>query len=49
MALMFEWFDRVGYDVDRAALRREFPKLRWRSVKDWAEEQDWRSALSAAA
>ena len=24
---MYEWFDRVGYTVDRAALRREFPDV----------------------
>ena len=23
----YEWFDRVGYTVDRAALRREFPNV----------------------
>ena len=49
LALMFEWFDRTGYNVDRAALRREFPNLRWRGLKDWAQEQNWLSALSAAA
>jgi uncharacterized protein YbjT (DUF2867 family) len=49
LALMFEWFDQHGYEVDRAALRREFPELRWRSLSDWAKEQDWRSALSTAA
>ena len=26
-AKMYEWFDRVGYTVDRAALRREFPDV----------------------
>jgi len=24
---MYEWFDRVGFAVDRAVLRREFPTL----------------------
>lgn len=40
-ALMFEWFDRVGYDVDIGALRKEFPEVRWRSFADWAREFDW--------
>lgn len=40
-ALMFEWFDRVGYDVDIAALRRDFPEVRWHSFSDWAREFDW--------
>ncbi|MDX8443747.1 NmrA/HSCARG family protein [Mesorhizobium australafricanum] len=40
-ALMFEWFDRVGYDVDIAALHREFPEVRWHRFADWAKAFDW--------
>lgn len=40
-ALMFEWFDRVGYDVDVAALRKEFPEVRWHGFADWARAFDW--------
>lgn len=40
-ALMFEWFDRIGYDVDIAALHRDFPEVRWHSFADWAREFDW--------
>src|SRR5918994_7232287 len=40
-ALMFEWFDRVGYDVDIAALHRDFPEVRWHSFADWAREFGW--------
>ena len=47
-ALMFEWFDRVGYDVDIAALRRDFPEVRWHSFADWARAFDW-SALGRTA
>jgi uncharacterized protein YbjT (DUF2867 family) len=43
-ALMFEWFDRVGYDADIAALHRDFPEVRWHGFADWAREFDW-SAL----
>lgn len=43
-ALMFEWFDRVGYDVDIAALHGDFQEVRWHSFADWAHEFDW-SAL----
>ncbi|MBB4189381.1 NmrA/HSCARG family protein [Sinorhizobium terangae] len=43
-ARMFEWFDRVGYDADVAALRREFPEVHWHSFADWARAFDW-SAL----
>jgi uncharacterized protein YbjT (DUF2867 family) len=41
LALMAEWFDRVGYDVDIATLPREFPEVRWHSFADWAREFDW--------
>jgi uncharacterized protein YbjT (DUF2867 family) len=40
-ALMFEWFDRVGYDTDIAAFRRDFSEVRWHSFADWAREFDW--------
>ncbi|PSH69706.1 nucleoside-diphosphate sugar epimerase [Phyllobacterium brassicacearum] len=40
-ALMFEWFDRVGYDADIAALRKDFPEVRWHSYADWARAFDW--------
>jgi hypothetical protein len=45
---MFEWFDRVGYDVDIAALHRDFPEVRWHSFADWARAFDW-SALGRTA
>jgi len=38
---MSEWFDRVGYTVDRAALRREFPDVAFHSFESWAKAQDW--------
>ena len=41
VALMFEWFDRVGYDADIAALRRDFPEVGWHSFADWARAFDW--------
>lgn len=46
VAVMYEWFDRVGYDADAAALRREFPDVGWHTFADWARQQDW-SALDA--
>ena len=48
MALMFQWFDRVGYDADIAQLRRDFPEVRWHRFADWAREFDW-SALGRTA
>jgi len=40
-AIMFEWFDRVGYSVDLEALRSEFPEVGWQSFDDWAHSVDW--------
>lgn len=47
-ALMFEWFDRVGYDVDITALRKDFPEVRWHNLADWARAFNW-SALEQTA
>ena len=38
---MYEWFDRVGFAVDRAALRREFPDVAFHGFESWAKTQDW--------
>ena len=45
---MYEWFDRVGYTVDRAALRREFPDVALHDFESWAEAQDWNTLLQSA-
>lgn len=38
---MYEWFDRVGFRFDRAALRREFPDVAFHDFESWAKSQDW--------
>ena len=43
---MYEWFERTGYSVDRAALRRDFPGVPWLSYEAWARAQDWSSLLA---
>ena len=45
---MYEWFDRVGYTVDRAALRREFPDVAFHDFESWAKAQDWNTLLQGA-
>ena len=47
-AKMYEWFDRVGYTVDRAALRREFPDVAFHDFESWARAQDWNALLQGA-
>jgi len=44
-AKMYEWFDRVGFTVDRAALRREFPDVAFHDFESWAKAQDWNTLL----
>jgi uncharacterized protein YbjT (DUF2867 family) len=47
-AKMYEWFDHVGFKVDRAALRREFPDVVFHDFESWAKAQDWNTLLQAA-
>jgi uncharacterized protein YbjT (DUF2867 family) len=47
-AKMYEWFDRVGYTFDRAALRREFPDVAFHDFESWAKAQEWNTLLQAA-
>src|ERR1700746_3264080 len=43
---MYEWFDRVGFAVDRAALRRGFPDVAFHDFEFWAKTRDWNALLS---
>jgi uncharacterized protein YbjT (DUF2867 family) len=45
---MYEWFDRVGFAVDRAALRREFPDVAFHDFESWAKTQNWNALLQSA-
>ena len=41
MALMFEWFDRGGYEADIASLKSEFADVPWIGFEAWAKTQTW--------
>jgi len=45
---MYEWFDRVGFTVDRAALRGEFPDVAFHDFESWAKTQDWNALRQSA-
>jgi uncharacterized protein YbjT (DUF2867 family) len=47
-ARMYEWMERVGYSVNRAALRREFPDVAFHDFESWAKTQDWTALLQSA-
>jgi uncharacterized protein YbjT (DUF2867 family) len=40
-ALMFEWFDKVGYNVDTRELNSRFPEVGWTRFDEWMKKQDW--------
>ncbi len=40
-ATMYEWFDRTGYSVDVAGLRRDYAGVGWHTFERWAKEQEW--------
>jgi len=44
---MYEWFDRVGYKVDRTSLRREFPDIAFHGFESWAKAQNWDAILQS--
>lgn len=46
MALMFEWFNTVGYSADIDGLRRDFPDVGWQRLDEWARMQDWHAILA---
>ncbi len=48
MGRMYEWFDRVGYHADIAALRRDFPDVGWHTFENWARAQDWEALLGSS-
>jgi len=48
-AKTFEWFDRVGYSVDTAVLRRDYPEVGWHTFEQWAKAQSWAVLKQAAA
>src|SRR5712671_6843418 len=45
VAKMYEWLDRIGWTVDRAALRREFADVAFHDFESWAKAQDWKTLL----
>jgi uncharacterized protein YbjT (DUF2867 family) len=47
-AKMSEWFDRVGYTVDVAALRHKFPDVAFHDFESWAKTQHWNALLQSA-
>jgi uncharacterized protein YbjT (DUF2867 family) len=47
LQVLFDWLDRVGFTVDIAGLRRDFPDVRWHRFAEWARSQDWEMVNAA--
>jgi len=41
LALMFQWFERIGTGVDVASLHKQYPEVNWLTFKDWVKSQNW--------
>jgi uncharacterized protein YbjT (DUF2867 family) len=41
LAAMYRFLAETGYAVDRSALRKKFPEVRWHSFAEWARAQTW--------
>jgi uncharacterized protein YbjT (DUF2867 family) len=41
VALLWEWADEVGHNVDLEGLRRDYPEVGWHTFAGWAAAQDW--------
>jgi uncharacterized protein YbjT (DUF2867 family) len=39
MALMYEWYERVGTSIDITNLHQEYPEVDWLTFKDWARSR----------
>ena len=46
MTKMYQWFKDVGYHVDIAALRKEYPNLA--TLEKVLRQQDWAAGAAAA-
>ena len=46
MAVMYSWFDQVGFSADIDRLRREYSEVGWTSLDQWAAKQDWTAVLA---
>jgi uncharacterized protein YbjT (DUF2867 family) len=46
IALMYEWYERLGPGIDITNLHQEYPQVNWLSFQDWAKSHKGRSSFS---
>ncbi|MHB1948604.1 MAG: NmrA/HSCARG family protein [Gammaproteobacteria bacterium] len=40
IATMYEWFEKVGFDVDIDALHRQYPEVHWHTFEQWVKQRN---------
>lgn len=48
LALMFQWFERIGTGVDVASLHKQYPEVNWLTFKDWVKSQNWEGLAASS-
>ena len=48
LALMYEWFERIGTGVDVASLHKQYPEINWLTFKDWVNSQNWEDLAASS-
>jgi uncharacterized protein YbjT (DUF2867 family) len=48
LALMFQWFEKIGTGVDVASLHKQYPEVNWLTFKDWVKSQNWEGLAASS-
>jgi uncharacterized protein YbjT (DUF2867 family) len=48
LALMFQWFERIGTGVDVISLHKQYPEVNWLTFKDWVKSQNWEGLAASS-
>ena len=48
LALMFQWFERIGTGVDVVSLHKQYPEVNWLTFKDWVKSQNWEGLAASS-
>ncbi|MDQ5869818.1 MAG: NmrA/HSCARG family protein [Thermoproteota archaeon] len=48
LALMFQWFERIGTGVEVASLHKQYPEVNWLTFKDWVKSQNWEGLAASS-
>jgi uncharacterized protein YbjT (DUF2867 family) len=48
LALMFQWFERIGTGVNVTSLHKQYPEVNWLTFKDWVKSQNWEGLAASS-